>query len=89
MQDEETELELPFTDEELQVGLFLLYQHCVYVVGTRTVLFGRVADLHRFNADPDPAFHLNEVPDPKFHFCVDLLLDPVRICDQKATELPG
>ncbi len=59
MQDEETELELPFTDEELQVSLF-----CVHVVGI--LYFCRCI---AFKADTDPAFHLNAVPvpDPMVH----------------------
>ncbi len=27
-------------------------------------IYKRVADLNRFNADPDPAFHFNTKPDP-------------------------
>jgi hypothetical protein len=33
---------------------------------------GRVADQHRFNAAPDPAFHVNTDPDPTYHFNADL-----------------
>ncbi len=35
----------------------------------------RVADLHHFNADPDPASYFNANPDPTFHFNADLDLD--------------
>jgi len=43
-----------------------------------------VADLHHFDANPDPAFHFNEDPDPTTHFFPDLdppMLqnDPLRL----------
>ncbi len=36
----------------------------------------RVADLHHFNADPDPALYFNADPDPAFHLNADLDPDP-------------
>jgi hypothetical protein len=31
----------------------------------------RIADLHHFNADPDPPFYVNADPDPPFYFNAD------------------
>ncbi len=59
-----------------------MFENCT---GGQIVLVpSRVVDLHHFNADPDPAFHLNAVldpepgshfnadPDPAFHFSAAL-----------------
>jgi hypothetical protein len=35
-----------------------------FYVKVRYVVLDRVVDLHRFNADPDPAFFLITDPDP-------------------------
>ncbi len=39
----------------------------------------RVADLHHFNADPDPTFHSNVDPDPAFYSNADLDPAPRQI----------
>jgi hypothetical protein len=51
----------------------------------------KVADLHRFYADPDSSFHLNAVPDPIFHFNVTwtrILIKMKRRCDYWSTNPP-
>jgi hypothetical protein len=40
------------------------------------IFYGSVADLHQFDANPDPSFHLNAVPDPAFQFKADSDPDP-------------
>jgi hypothetical protein len=52
--------------------------HAAFITNTHTrsahsILFaeGRVADLHHFNAFPNPAFHFTADPDPTFHFNAD------------------
>jgi hypothetical protein len=36
-----------------------------------TMVFGRVADPHHFNANPNPGFHFDANPDPAFHSKAD------------------
>ncbi len=43
--------------------------YLVHTEGTLTVGVARVADMHHFNADPDPGFHFNA--DPAFQLNTD------------------
>ncbi len=40
------------------------------------MVFGRVADPHHLNADPDPGFHLNANPNPDLAFHSNADPDP-------------
>jgi hypothetical protein len=48
---------------------------------------GSVADLHRIDADPDPAFHFDADPDPTFHYDSDP--DPDSNCQIDAYQDPA
>ncbi len=60
--------------------------YLVHTGGTQTVGVARVADLHHFNADPDPGFPFNADPDPGFPFNADPAFqlktdtDPALLC---------